>query len=212
MLRFAEEETKHQRMFVVMNDRLAEGFGFRPGELPDREGVAKRVGENSPLAVHLVTITLEFLTQRHYVECFCEERDKLYPGFVKVFRLHWTEEAQHTRIDALEIRALAGNMSPSEIRTSVEEFIVILRTLQELLAAQDVLDLGSLEQVLDCTFEQAQRAELLAALNKEFLWVFILSGLEHASFQALYEEVIPAGCAGISEIIEILTTSNQPSL
>jgi len=204
MLRFAEEETKHQRMFIYLKDRLAEGLGFRPEELPDQETVAQQLCERSPLALYLVTIALELLTQRHYIECFNEDRDKLDPGFVKIFRLHWTEEAQHTRIDALEIRALAAKLSAAELRSAAEEVVTILITLKELLAAQDVLDVGSLEHVLDCKFTEVQRRELLLSLNKEFLWVFILSGLEHPSFSALYSEVIPSDCVQVSQIIETL--------
>lgn len=116
MLRFTEEEAKHQRMFTLMKKQLVEGFGFQQAEIANKKEVAQQICSKSPFAVYLLTLVVEFLTQRHYIECFSEEKDLLDPAFVKIFRLHWTEESQHTRIDALELQAIAKRMTESELR------------------------------------------------------------------------------------------------
>jgi hypothetical protein len=201
LLKFTDEETKHQRMFVLVKDLIEEGLGFRPGELPNMEEVARAVCSNSSFAVYMLTLMIEWFTQRHYVECFGDDEADLDPGFVKVFRLHWTEEAQHARIDAIQLRALAASMTLEEIGIAVNEFLGLLQSLHSLLQQQDALDLASLEEAIGERFSDAQRDELLIALNAESLWTFIISGLEHPSFQAVYNELVPAEMFPIPAVI-----------
>jgi len=201
LLGFSNEEVKHQRMFVRMKNLMEEGLGFRPGELPDKEEVARHVCSHSPFAVYMLILALEWLTQRHYVECFRDEEADLDGGFVRVFRLHWTEEAQHARLDAVQIRALATTMSPSEIETSVGEFNGLLQAMAGLLRNQDELDLNSFEKAIGEPLSPGRRQELLAALHQEWLWTFLLSGLEHASFKAVYGDVVPKGMLGVDDLI-----------
>jgi len=200
VLNFASEEAKHQRMFMLVKQLLEQDFGFRPGELPDKEGVARAVCANSPFAVYLLTLTIEWLTQRHYVECFSEEEASLDLGFVRIFRLHWTEEAQHARLDALELEALANAMSSEELEAAVDEYVALLFSLKGLLATQDELDLQSLETALGKPFEADKRAELLRAMNKEYLWTFIVSGLEHKAFQLTYNKLVPERMGSVLEL------------
>ncbi len=201
LLGFSNEEVKHQRMFVMMKDLMEEGLGFRPGELPNKEEVARLVCSHSPFAVFMLILALEGVTQRHYVECFRDEEANLDDGFVKVFRLHWTEEAQHARLDAVQIRILADTMAPGEIAAAVVEFNGLLQVMAGLLRDQDELDLDSFERALGEPFSPAQRQELLAALHQEWLWTFLVSGLEHASFLAVYEDVVPEGMLSVDDII-----------
>ncbi len=201
LLGFSNEEVKHQRMFAMMKDLLEEGLGFRPGELPEKEEVARHVCSHSPFAVYMLILAVEWLTQRHYVECFRDEEADLDPGFVRVFRLHWTEEAQHARLDAVLIRQLASTMAPGDIEKSVEEFNGLLQAMAGLLRNQDELDLDSFERVLGEPLSPTRRHELLAALHREWIWTFLVSGLEHASFQAVYEDVVPKGMMGVDDII-----------
>jgi hypothetical protein len=211
LLKFADEETKHQRMFELVKDLVAEGLGARPGELGDKEGVARHICSHSELAVYLVTIVLEWLTQRHYVECFKQEEAGLDPGFVRVFRLHWTEEAQHARLDAIQLQAIAADMHPDAITQSVQEFAGILKSMAELLRQQDALDLASLEAACG-GLTGSQRAELLECLHRDWLWTFILSGLEHESFQRVYKQVVPEGNLLISEVEAMLQAPASPPL
>jgi hypothetical protein len=204
LLRFTDEETKHQRMFVHVKSLIAEGLGFQPAELPNKEEVARTINRHSSFAVFLLTLALEWLTQRHYIECFQDMEDKLDSGFVKIFRLHWREEAQHARLDALELQALAQKMSHDEIKIGVDEFADICQNVKLLLREQDQLDLKSLEIALGETFEKPRRSELLNALHKEYLWVFLKSGLEHKSFKAVYKGVVPAGILGVDDIAKNL--------
>lgn len=200
VLNFASEETKHQRMFVLVKSLLEEGLGFRPGELPDKETIARSICQHSPFAVYLLTLTIEWLTQRHYIECFSEEEASLDDGFVRIFRLHWTEEAQHARLDALELEALATTMSPEQIEVSVNEYVDMLILVKDLLARQDELDLESFEKALGRTLEGDKRQQLLQAMHREYLWTFIVSGLEHKAFQLTYDKLVPDYMGSVLEL------------
>jgi hypothetical protein len=155
----------------------------------------------------MLILALEWLTQRHYVECFRDEEADLDGGFVRVFRLHWTEEAQHARLDAVQLRAMASSMAPEDIKASVAEFNGLLQAMAGLLRNQDELDLDSFERALGEPLSPARRKELLAALHEEWLWTFLVSGLEHASFQAVYGDVVPEGMQGVDDIIAGLWTT-----
>ena len=200
LLKFTEEETKHQRMFIRVKELASEGLGFSPAALSGMQEVAREVCRHSSFAVFLVTLNIEWFTQRHYIECFQEEKGKLDPGYMKVFRLHWTEEAQHARIDALQLRRLAAELTDAQILGAVEEFIQILFTMRKLIFEQDELDVASFEEGIGRSLSSDERASLLKALNASSTWTYILSGLEHRSFRAHYEELVPATGPSIDDV------------
>ncbi len=68
LLRFAEEETKHQQMMRRACQQFEAGFGVACGLVPGQETVARAVLDTSPLAALLFTSMVEWLTQLHYVE------------------------------------------------------------------------------------------------------------------------------------------------
>ena len=68
LLRFAEEEVKHQQMLRRACDQFEAGFGISCGLVPGREAVAEAVLDTSPLTALLLTSMIEWFTQLHYVE------------------------------------------------------------------------------------------------------------------------------------------------
>ena len=209
MLRFTEEEAKHQRMFILMKEILAKGLGFQPAEIPNHKEVAQTICNNSAFSVYLLTLALELLTQRHFIECFNEEANQLDPGFVKIFRLHWIEEVQHTRLDILELKNLAEQMSEVELCNSIVEFVDMLHYLKKQLVQQNILDVKNLETMLEHSYNDVHRQELFQALNKEFLWTFIISGLNHEGFQGIYKKLIPSKALQLPHIITLIQEDSK---
>ncbi len=68
LLRFAEEEVKHQEMLRRACRQFEKGFGVPCGLIPGREAVAEVVLEKSALTALLLTSLIEWFTQLHYVE------------------------------------------------------------------------------------------------------------------------------------------------
>ena len=64
--------------------------------------------------------------------------------------------------------------------------------------------------MLDHSYNETHRNELFLALNKEFLWTFILSGLNHEAFQGLYKKLIPSSALQLNQIIDIIKEAQNP--
>lgn len=198
LLRFAEEEAKHQALFHAMKARLLAGLG-PCGAIPGMTEVAQFIVSKPPLAVMLLTSMLEWITQRHYLECFKDNRG-LDPAFAEVFRLHWVEEAQHARLDTLEIQALSAGASAAEREAAVDVLIELLGAVDGLLAQQVELDLGSWEARVGRTLGPEERARLVRDQHAASRWTFISSGLEHRVFQRIVSEVSPAGASKLEAV------------
>jgi len=206
ILKFAEEETKHQRLFAFMKERLVAGFGFKPEGISGKEEAARQVCSHSDFAVYLLCLVTEWLTQRHYVECFKEEVDALDSSFVKVFRLHWTEEAQHARLDQLLLNELRQTMNDDELATAHDEFEQLLRLLEELLVEQSKLDLKTFESAYG-VLNQQQHSELLQQLCTDWRWTFIVSGLEQKAFKNVYQASFPESKIRLANIVSKMTNA-----
>ena len=106
LLRFAEEELKHQELFRRSIGLFGQGFGSECGLIPGREEVANVVRSKSKLAVLILTSVIEWFTQLHYIEHVRDDSD-LDGLFRDLLRYHWVEEAQHAKMDMLLIGELA---------------------------------------------------------------------------------------------------------
>ncbi len=105
LLRFAEEELKHQELFRRSIGLFGQGFGSECGLIPGREEVARVVRSKSKLGVLILTSVIEWFTQLHYIEHVRD--DSVLDGlFRDLLRFHWVEEAQHAKMDMLLIGEL----------------------------------------------------------------------------------------------------------
>jgi hypothetical protein len=87
LVRFAEEEIKHQEMLRRACDQFQQGFGTPCGLIPGREDVADVVLATSPLTALLLTSMIEWFTQLHYVE-HVRDGDDLDRLFRDILRFH----------------------------------------------------------------------------------------------------------------------------
>jgi hypothetical protein len=70
MLKFADEELKHQRMFERLKDLIEEGLAFRPNELAGKETLAEEVCSKAPMAVYLVILSASRKMSRPWTQAF----------------------------------------------------------------------------------------------------------------------------------------------
>ena len=101
LVRFSDEELKHQELFRRIEKLVAESMpaGYRFTPQPDE--VAKVVLGKSTWAVLALTLHIELFTQMHYRQSI-EPDENLSPLFKDVFLYHWKEESQHAILDELE--------------------------------------------------------------------------------------------------------------
>ena len=185
---FAAEEVKHMHLFRAIRDRIDAGMGFELELLGGRRETAAFVLGKSRGAVLLLTACIEWLTQRHYLECF-EDDGRLDPLTRHVFRSHWLEESQHAQMDELEtLRAFAG-MTDDERDRAIDELIELVAAVDGLLQQQSRMDVRNFQRHAGRSLppDQRQRVhdEVLAAKRHAFL----VSGVTHPRFLELFEEV-----------------------
>ena len=108
LIRFGDEELKHQELFrrmeVLAAEAMPAGYSF-PWKPND---VAVAVLSKSSWAVLALTLHIELFTQAHYRESVSPDCD-LSPLFKDALLYHWREEAQHAILDELEWRRVDAN-------------------------------------------------------------------------------------------------------
>src|SRR5688572_4815797 len=111
LVRFAEEEIKHQELFWRYLAAFKRDFPHPCEVLGSAAAVAQVILSKSPMAVLMVTLHLELMTQAHFTESVRSDAS-LDPLFVSMLKHHWQEECQHAKIDALELDKLISMSGP----------------------------------------------------------------------------------------------------
>jgi hypothetical protein len=205
LLRFAEEESKHQTMFKRFGAVFARGFKTECGVIGGAETVAGVILSKSPIAVVLITLHLELATQAHFVECFREGKEDVDPLFRQMFRAHWLEEAQHAKIDLLELEKLVGEANEAIVDTAFKDYLDLLGALDGLLIQQAKLDIESLARATGRAFSEAETAEILAAQRKAYRRTFIVYGMTNPSFIKWIGEIAPAWQERVAAAVALYT-------
>lgn len=200
LLRFAEEEAKHQTMFKRFGEVFAGSFQTPCGVIGEAETVAGLILAKSPIAVLLVTLHLELTTQQHFVECFREGKEEVDPLFRQMFRSHWLEESQHAKIDVLELEKLAMETDEAGLQRAFADYIDLVGAFDDLLTEQAQLDVESLSAAIGRELGATDRAEILNVQKKAYRSTFLVSGMTNPSFIKWIGELHPAFPARVAEI------------
>jgi len=196
LLRFAGEEAKHIHLFKCFREEFERGFGTRCEVIGPPHEIARAVLSHHPLAVALVILQIEWMTQQHYVESIRDNQD-LDPQFKSLLRHHWMEEAQHAKLDTLMVEALAQVCRGDEIDRAIDEYVQIGGLLDGGLQKQVEFDLDSFERSRGRVLTEAEREALLAVQRQATRWTFLGSGMIHANFLATIEALRPAARARV---------------
>jgi hypothetical protein len=160
------------------------------------EAIGAEILRHDPLAVGLIVLMIEWMTQAHYLGSVRDDGD-LDPLFKNLLKHHWMEEAQHAKLDTLIVDALAGGRSEAEIDKAIDEFFEIGAFLDDGLKAQASFNLDALERAISQTIHN--RDEIIAQLHQAGRWTFIGSGMVHERFKATLENISPKAAARIAE-------------
>jgi hypothetical protein len=196
LLRFGEEEVKHQELFRRALALFHDGFGRECEVLDNAASVASVIMSKDPLAVMLLTLHLELMTQAHYVESV-RDATGLDPLFASMLKHHWLEEAQHARIDALEIAKLANASTPARIAHAFDDYLELIGAFDELLAAQATMDVGNLARATGR--DLADPAAVEAAQHAAYRNTFLVSGMRNHQFVDYMTKLSPEGALAIAE-------------
>ena len=196
LLNFASEEAKHIHLFKRFHAAFVRGFPVECQMIGPSEAIGAEVLRHDPLAVALVILMIEWMTQQHYLGSIRDDGD-LDPLFKSLMQHHWMEEAQHAKLDTLIVEALAEGRSAGQIDQAIDEFFEIGGFLDDGLKQQAEFNLDALEKVIGRKLEN--RAEILAQQHQAARWTYLGSGMVHERFKATLKTLSQRAAERIAE-------------
>jgi hypothetical protein len=190
-LEFAAEEAKHIHLFRRFREAFKDGFGTVCDVLGPAADIAANVLSRPPLSVALLTLHIEWMTQRHFQDSIRDDGD-LDPQFKSLLLHHWMEEHQHAQLDTLMVRNIAAGLSEAEIQQGIEGYLALGAFLDEGLKHQVLFDLVALERATGRRLDEDQSAAFTAVQHQANRWTYIGSGMSHPKFLETLGELSPS--------------------
>jgi hypothetical protein len=200
LLNFAAEEAKHIHLFKRFHDAFVRGFPVECQMIGPSEDIGAEVLRHDPLAVGLVILMIEWMTQEHYLGSIRDDGD-LDPLFKSLMKHHWMEEAQHAKLDTLIVDALGEGRSEAEIDKAIDEFLEIGAFLDNGLQVQAGFNIDALEKAIGRKIEN--RDEVIAQQHQAARWTYIGSGMVHERFKATLESLSPNAARRLAEVAPV---------
>lgn len=191
LLQFAGEEAKHIQLFKRFHDMFVASFGTECEVVGPAAALGAEVLRHDPLAVALVILQIEWMTQSHYVDSVRDD-EGIDPLFASLLKHHWMEEAQHARLDTLMVDALVEGREEAGIQSAIDEYLEIGAFLDQCFKAQTQFNLAALERATGRTLGPETRERFLADQHQALRWTYIGSGMVHPKFRATLASISPA--------------------
>jgi hypothetical protein len=195
LLNFATEEAKHIHLFNRYREAFERGFPIPCKMLGPREVLARKILGHHPLAVGLIILMIEWMTQAHYLGAIRDDAE-IDPLFNSLFKHHWMEEAQHAKLDTLIVDALAKGRGERELAQVATEFFHIAKFLDRSLQVQAGFNVETLEKGIGRTI--GERDALVVQQYRAARWTYLLSGLTHERFTATLAATSPRLAAQVA--------------
>ena len=181
LVRFSDEELKHQELFRRIELLIAEGMppGYSFAWNADEIGAA--VLRKCTWAVLGLTLLIELFSQVHYRQSI-EPDGSLSPLFKDVFLFHWREESQHAILDELEWVRVDSTTTDAAREIAVGELIELIMAVDGVVQGQAAADCRYFK--LNCArpLSDAEEKKLQALLLDAYRFQYIFSGARHAEF------------------------------
>ena len=189
LIRFSDEELKHQELFrrieQMCGEGMPEGYSFKP----DPNEVAAVVLSKSTWAVLALTCHIELFTQVHYKQSI-ETDSNVSELYKDVFLFHWREESQHAIMDELEWRREDAKLNETERAQGVDDFIALVVAVDGILQAQAESDAEYYNRIVPGALNGQEQDRVKAGLLKAYRWQYIVSGAVHPRFQEVLGSLI----------------------
>jgi len=199
LLRFANEEAKHIRLFAEFQKAFAAGFDGHCDVIGPAKAIGQAVLAHDPLAVGLVILQIEWMTQAHYLESVRDDQG-LDPLFKDLLKHHWIEEAQHAKLDTLVVEELARGRTPAEWDRVFQDYLDIGGALDGGVVQQLAYEIEAFERVTGRTLAAAEREELVRVQKQASRYTFIGSGMMHPRFRDTLRGLAPQIEARLAEV------------
>jgi len=211
LVRFSDEELKHQELFRRIEHMLEAGMPPGYVRTADPNAVAGAVLARSSWSVLALTCLIELFTQQHYLESIEPQAD-LSPLWKDVFRHHWLEEAQHAVLDELEWVAEDRRLTPGQKDFVVDDLIALVAAVDGILQAQATADADYFLRIAGRRYVAEEEAGLRATFLRAYRWQYIVSGAQHPHFGRLLADMTtPAQMTRIQQALAPIVRATLPT-
>lgn len=189
LVRFTDEELKHQELFRRIERMAAAGMQGGYQFQPTANDVAAQVLQASSWAVLALTCHIELFTQVHYRYSIDpdEEISELYKD---VFLFHWKEESQHALLDELEWERENERISHVERNKAVDDLIALVLAVDGIVQLQSRSDADYFISTCDRALSAQQAADVAAGLLDAYRWQYIVSGVQDPRFSRILTQMV----------------------
>jgi len=189
LVRFTDEELKHQELFRRIEGMVAQGMPTGYVFLPQPNDVAGVVLGKSTWSVLALTCHIELFVLAHYRSSI-DPDGELSELYKDVFLFHWKEESQHAILDELEWRREDAKLSPEAREQAVGDLIALVAAVDGMLQAQADADAGYFLGICRGPYSEEQSRRVREGLLHAYRWQYIVSGVEEPRFQGILGSLI----------------------
>jgi DNA-binding Lrp family transcriptional regulator len=189
LVRFGDEEIKHQELFRRVERLCAEGMPAGYTFVPEPNAVASAVLSKSTWAVLALTCHIELFVLAHYRESIAAQSE-ISELWKDVFLYHWKEESQHAILDELEWRREHAKLSTEQIDKGVTELIELVGAVDGLLQSQARADADYFVKVCGRMLSPEEVEQIRAVVLAAYRWQYIVSGMREPRFSAILASMI----------------------
>jgi hypothetical protein len=184
LVRFSDEELKHQELFRRIEALIAEGMpaGYRC--VADPNAVARLVLGKGTWAVLALTCHIELYTQAHYRQSI-DGDESVSELFKDVFLYHWKEESQHTILDEMEWLQEDARLSNEQRDQAVGELIELVLAIDDILVQQSAADTAYFAKACGRALNADERRDLASGVLAAYRWQYVTSGFQEPRFSRL---------------------------
>ena len=189
LVRFTDEELKHQEMFRRIEAMIASGMPAGYKFEPQPNDVAGAVLGASTWAVLGLVSNIELFVLAHYRAAIEHDGD-LSELWKDVFMHHAREESQHAILDELEWKREDAKLTPAQRDKSVGDLISLVGAVDGILQAQARADAGYFLASCGRIMAAEQADQVRAAFLAAYRYQYIVSGVQDKRFQQILSGMI----------------------
>ena len=189
LVRFTDEELKHQELFRRLEKMIAVGMPEGYTFLPQPNDVAAVVLGKSTWAVLGLTCHIELFSQQHYRQSI-ENDPEDSPLWKDVFFYHWKEESQHAIVDEMEWKREHAKLSAPQRDAAVDDLIELVAAVDGILQLQAAADTDYFVRNAARPFGKPQVEQLRAAFLAAYRWQYIVTGVQNERFAHLLSTMV----------------------
>jgi hypothetical protein len=205
LVRFTDEELKHQEMFRRVERMTAQGMPGGYTFLPKPNDVAGAVLSKCTWAVLGLICHIEIFVLAHYREAI-EPDANLSELWKDVFTFHAREEAQHAIVDELEWQREDSRLSDGLRDQAVDDLIDLVAAVDGVLQMQAGADADYFVRVCGRKLGDEEVQKIRTTMLAAYRWQYIVSGVQDERFQKMLGGLISA------EQMERVGTALKPIL